>query len=155
MVKNISLVDYYIGTPFQYKNLSFVKNLDKAERLNMIDHMAIKDFHKRHSYVDPFVNLIIGAILGGAVSDIYSKFASGHNIFTLHSFWVFLFLCLVALLYLKFLGASAASKYEYDNRIREALTEKAVEVIGKIDSEDPAKLLDVSDHMFEFIEKLR
>ena len=121
----------------------------------MISHMAIKDFHKKHSYVDPFVNLLIGAILGGSVSDIYSKFINGYNIFVLRSFWLFLLLCLVALIYLKYLGASAASKYEYENRIREALTEKAVEVIGKIDSEDPAKLLDVSDHMFEFIEKLR
>ncbi len=115
----------------------------------------ISNFHKRYPYVDSFINLTIGAFIGGFVSDLIVKISESQKLLSQPSFWGVIISLLMAWLYFKYFSIySIAAKKENIAKIEEALTDKAVEIIKQTDAKDYSQFNYISKEMTQFMDRI-
>ena len=114
----------------------------------------IKGFHRRRPYIDPIINIVLGAVMSDSFSTFRTKLQEGNSLYDIRTWFPFVFLIIIAIVYFVFFSVYASGKYKGKEVVIEALNQKTAEAIEKIDFNDADRLFEVAEKWNNCFEKI-
>ncbi len=112
----------------------------------------IKDFHRKRPYVDPLINLFLGAAISTLLSDFYSKIQQGESFLDIRIIGPSIIGLIITAIYFGLFSSFALGKY--NTKVLEAFEDKSAEMVSTIDKNSPDELFSFMESWNDMMRKL-